>query len=61
LRIGVPHAVYERGSVDADRGGSVEASRPTPLYSPVLVEAGVTPYLVKNVPASVPVTASHAL
>lgn len=46
--------------VDGDQGGSVETSRPT-LGDPVFVEAGVTHYCVKNVPASVPVTATHAL
>jgi len=47
--------------VDVDQGGSVETSRPTTLEDPVFVEAGVTHYCVKNVPASVPVTATHAL
>ena len=47
--------------VDVDQGGSVETSRPTTLLDPVFVEAGVTHYCVKNVPASVPVTATHAL
>ncbi len=47
--------------VDVDQGGSVETSRPTTLDDPVFVEAGVTHYCVKNVPASVPVTATHAL
>lgn len=47
--------------VDVDQGGSVETSRPTTLYDPVFVEAGVTHYCVKNVPASVPVTAARAL
>jgi len=47
--------------VDVDQGGSVETSRPTTLYEPVFVESGVTHYCVKNVPASVPVTATRAL
>jgi alanine dehydrogenase len=47
--------------VDVDQGGSVETSRPTALHAPVFVEAGVTHYCVKNVPASVPVTATRAL
>jgi alanine dehydrogenase len=47
--------------VDVDQGGSVETSCPTSLYDPVFVEAGVTHYCVKNVPASVPITATHAL
>jgi alanine dehydrogenase len=47
--------------VDVDQGGSVETSRPTTLYDPIFVEAGVIHYCVKNVPASVPVTATRAL
>ena len=47
--------------VDVDHGGSVETSRPTTLLDPTYVEAGVTHYCVKNVPAAVPVSASHAL
>ncbi len=47
--------------VDVDHGGSVETSRPTTLLDPTFVEAGVTHYCVKNVPAAVPVSASHAL
>jgi len=47
--------------VDVDQGGSVETSRPTTLSEPVFVEAGVIHYCVKNVPASVPVTATSAL
>jgi alanine dehydrogenase len=47
--------------VDVDQGGSIETSRPTTLHDPVFVEAGVTHYCVKNVPASVPVTATRAL
>ncbi len=47
--------------VDVDYGGCVETSRPTTLQDPVFVEAGVTHYCVKNVPASVPVTATRAL
>ena len=47
--------------VDVDYGGCVETSRPTTLDDPVFVEAGVTHYCVKNVPAAVPVTASRAL
>ena len=47
--------------VDVDQGGSVETSRPTTLHDPVFVESGVVHYCVKNVPASVPVTAPRAL
>ena len=47
--------------VDVDYGGCVETSRPTTLQDPVFVEAGVVHYCVKNVPASVPVTATRAL
>lgn len=47
--------------VDVDNGGSVETSRPTTLAEPTFVEHGVTHYCVKNVPASVPVTATRAL
>ena len=47
--------------VDVDQGGSIETSRPTTLHDPVFVESGVTHYCVKNVPASVPVTATRAL
>ena len=47
--------------VDVDQGGSVETSRPTTLDEPVFVEAGVTHYCVKNIPASVPVTSARAL
>ncbi|MBA2442915.1 MAG: alanine dehydrogenase [Rubrobacter sp.] len=47
--------------VDVDHGGSVETSRPTTLAEPTFVEAGVTHYCVKNVPAAVPVTATRAL
>jgi alanine dehydrogenase len=47
--------------VDVDQGGSVETSRPTIFDDPVFVEAGVTHYRVKNIPASVPVTAARAL
>ena len=47
--------------VDVDYGGCVETSRPTTLQDPTFVEAGVTHYCVKNVPASVPVTATRAL
>lgn len=47
--------------VDVDQGGSIETSRPTTLEEPVFVEAGVTHYCVKNVPAAVPVTATRAL
>jgi alanine dehydrogenase len=47
--------------VDVDQGGSIETSRPTTLDEPVFVESGVTHYCVKNVPASVPVTATRAL
>ncbi|MBA3474179.1 MAG: alanine dehydrogenase [Rubrobacter sp.] len=47
--------------VDVDQGGSIETSRPTTLDEPVFVESGVTHYCVKNMPASVPVTATRAL
>src|SRR5918994_1990561 len=47
--------------VDVDQGGSIETSRPTTLDEPVFVESGVMHYCVKNVPASVPVTATRAL
>ncbi|CAN5883275.1 alanine dehydrogenase [soil metagenome] len=47
--------------VDVDYGGCIETSRPTTLQDPTFVEAGVTHYCVKNVPASVPVTATRAL
>jgi alanine dehydrogenase len=47
--------------VDVDQGGSVETSRPTTLDAPVFVEADVIHYCVKNIPASVPVTATRAL
>jgi len=47
--------------VDVDHGGCVETSRPTTLAEPTFVEHGVTHYCVKNVPASVPVTATRAL
>ena len=47
--------------VDVDQGGSVETSRPTTLEEPVFVEAGITHYCVKNIPASVPVTSARAL
>ncbi|MCA1740291.1 MAG: alanine dehydrogenase, partial [Actinobacteria bacterium] len=47
--------------VDVDQGGSIETSRPTTLLDPVFVEYGVTHYCVKNLPASVPVTATRAL
>lgn len=47
--------------MDIDQGGSVETLRPTTLYAPVFAEAGVTRYCVKNVPVSVPVTATRAL
>ena len=46
---------------DVDLGGSIETSRPTTPDDPVFVEAGVTHYCVRNLPAAVPVTASHAL
>jgi alanine dehydrogenase len=47
--------------VDVDYGGCVETSRPTTLAEPTFVECDVTHYCVKNVPASVPVTATRAL
>ncbi len=46
---------------DVDQGGSIETSRPTNLHDPVFVEHNVTHYCVKNLPASVPVTATRAL
>lgn len=47
--------------VDVDYGGCVETSRPTTLQNPTFVEAGVIHYCVKNVPATVPITSTHAL
>ncbi|MGH3090226.1 MAG: alanine dehydrogenase [Rubrobacteraceae bacterium] len=47
--------------VDVDEGGCVATSRPTTLEAPVFTEHGVIHYCVKNVPASVPVTATRAL
>ena len=47
--------------VDVDQGGSIETSRPTTLLEPVFFESDVTHYCVKNVPASVSVTATRAL
>lgn len=47
--------------VDVDYGGCVETSRPTTLEEPTFVEQGVIHYCVKNVPASVPITATRAL
>ena len=47
--------------VDVDSGGCVETSRPTTLAEPTFVEYEVTHYCVKNVPASVPITATRAL
>ncbi len=47
--------------VDVDYGGCVATSRPTTLADPTFLEYGVTHYCVKNVPASVPVTATRAL
>ncbi|AHY46734.1 alaDH: alanine dehydrogenase [Rubrobacter radiotolerans] len=47
--------------VDVDNGGCVETSRPTTLSEPVFSENGVTHYCVRNIPASVPVTATRAL
>src|SRR3712207_9553244 len=47
--------------VDVDYGGCVATSRTTTLDDPTFVEAGVTHYCVKNVPAAVPVTATRAL
>jgi alanine dehydrogenase len=55
----------KRGSVvvdvDVDQGGSIETSRPTTLDDPIFIEYGVIHYCVKNLPASVPVTATRAL
>jgi alanine dehydrogenase len=47
--------------VDVDQGGCVETSRPTTLEDPTYQEAGVIHYCVKNVPATVPITATRAL
>lgn len=47
--------------VDVDEGGCVETSRPTTLSEPVFTKHGVIHYCVKNVPSSVPVTATRAL
>ena len=47
--------------VDVDYGGCVETSRPTTLKEPIFVEEGIIHYCVKNVPASVPITATRAL
>jgi alanine dehydrogenase len=47
--------------VDVDQGGCVETSRPTTLEDPTYQEAGVVHYCVKNVPATVPLTATRAL
>lgn len=47
--------------VDVDQGGSVETSKRTTLDDPVFDEAAVIHYGVKNVPASVPVTATCPL
>ncbi len=47
--------------VDVDYGGCVETSKPTTLQDPTFVEAGVIHYCVKNVPATVPITSTHAL
>jgi alanine dehydrogenase len=47
--------------VDVDHGGCVETSRPTTLDDPVFVEEDVIHYCVKNVPATVPITATQAL
>ncbi len=47
--------------VDVDYGGCVETSHTTTLDNPAFVEEGVVHYCVKNVPATVPVTATRAL
>ena len=47
--------------VDVDYGGCVETSRPTTLAEPTFTEGGVIHYCVKNVPATVPLTATRAL
>jgi alanine dehydrogenase len=47
--------------VDVDYGGCFDTSRPTTLEEPTFVEEGVIHYCVKNVPASVPITATRAL
>lgn len=55
----------ENGSVivdvDVDHGGCVETSQPTTLLDPTFVRHGVIHYCVKNVPATVSVTATRAL
>ena len=55
----------QRGSVivDAciDQGGCIESSRETTLSDPIYVEEGVTHYCVRNMPGSVPRTATETL
>ena len=46
---------------DVDQGGSVATTRPTTLLEPIFVEAGVVHSCARNIPASVPVTATRAL
>jgi alanine dehydrogenase len=45
--------------VDVDNGGCIETSRLTTLEEPTFVEAGVTHYCVKNIPAAVPFTVTR--
>ena len=49
--------------VDAciDQGGCIETSRKTTLSDPVYIEEGVTHYCVRNMPGSVPRTATESL
>ena len=55
----------QKGSVivDAciDQGGCFETSRKTTLTNPIYVEEGVTHYCVRNMPGSVPRTATESL
>lgn len=47
--------------VAIDQGGCFETSRPTTHREPTYVVDGITHYCVTNMPAAVPVTATHAL
>ena len=51
------------GIVDAcsDQGGCFETSRKTTLTDPIYVDEGVTHYCVRNMPGSVPRTATETL
>jgi len=55
----------QKGSVivDAciDQGGCIETSRETTLSDPIYVDEGVTHYCVRNMPGSVPRTATESL